>query len=85
MLISEFFKDKQGNIVIAQRPNAPLRIWYAASVVRAVSRGPIRRGAQTVATGALVVWACEELFDGDSPFRRTIGFLTLLGMLSPKI
>jgi len=64
-----------GRITIAQFPNAALWVWLAATVLqrfwdpRVAGHDVLR----WVSTGALVVWAGDEVLRGVNPFRRMLG------------
>jgi hypothetical protein len=77
--MKNFFKDKEGNIVVAQRPNLPLLVWAVASVLSFVpSSELIREIFSLIAFGSLFTWAWLELFHGACPFRRFLGAIVLI-------
>jgi hypothetical protein len=81
-----FFRDKNGEIVIGQPPNVPILIWLAASLSQLVFKtGQINFGLDLLATGALFTWAILELFQGVNYFRRTLGLIVLIGLMVSKI
>jgi hypothetical protein len=64
-----------GRITVAQFPNAALLVWLAASLVQRFWN-PVAGGQDVlrwVSTGALVVWAGDEVLRGVNPFRRMLG------------
>ena len=82
------FRDRRtGRVVIAQAPNAPLVVFLVAAVARRVLdlEGSAGTVVGAVATGALVVWATDEVVRGVNPFRRALGAVvggvTLVGLL----
>jgi hypothetical protein len=80
------FRDQDGNVVIAQPPNLPLIIWFAASLLKLLpTNDKITSGLDFLAFGALFVWAWQELFDGVTYFRRSLGFFVLFGLMASKI
>jgi hypothetical protein len=82
----EFFRDKDGNIVIVQPPNLPISIWSVASILKLIfSTGSINGGLELIATVSLFVWSLAELFQGDSNFRRSLGAIALVGLIVSKI
>ncbi len=84
--LDNFFRDKNGEIVIAQPPNLPILIWGAASLSQLVFKtGQINFGLDVLATGSLFVWAILELFQGVNYFRRTLGLVVLISLLASKI
>jgi hypothetical protein len=81
-----FFRDKDGNIVIAQMPNLPISIWAIASLFRLIfTTGKINLGLDLVATTSLLIWSLLELFQGVNYFRRSLGFIVIVSLLVPKI
>jgi hypothetical protein len=86
-LFDKTFRDIEGNVVIIQPPNLPLLIWLAATLLKLV---PIRSDSisiilDTIAFGALFTWAWLELFEGVNYFRRTLGFVVLIGAIAWKV
>ena len=74
------FRNRQtGEITIAQAPNPPLIIWLVATVINVIfsPSGAIGTALTIVGTGALVVWAGDELLRGVNPFRRMVGAIVL--------
>lgn len=85
-LFDTVFRDEQGEIVIAQPPNLSLSIWIGASLLElAVSEGPIHETLEIVALAAIIVWSLQELLDGVNYFRRGLGLLVLVSVLTSKI
>jgi hypothetical protein len=81
-----FFRDKNGNIVIAQPPNLPISIWAFASGLRLIfPTGSMNGGLDLIATISLFIWAVAEIFQGDSNFRRLLGAIVLVGAIVSKI
>ena len=75
-LIDWLFRSRtSGRITIAQFPNAALWVWLAATVLqrfwdpRIAGHDVLR----WLSTGALVVWAGDEVLRGINPFRRILG------------
>jgi hypothetical protein len=80
------FRDQNGNVVIAQPPNLPLIVWFAASLLKLLpTDDKISSGLEFLAFGALFVWAWQELFDGVNYFRRSLGFCVLIGIMASKV
>ncbi len=69
----KLFKDKQGNVVIAQMPNVAIIGWLAFKALGYVSRGNIQAGSQQLSSAFLFVWAYLEITTGVNYFRRLIG------------
>ncbi len=69
------FRDADGRVVVGQWPNAAITVWAVGTGVRLVVDldRPGDRLLAGVATGALVVWALDELVRGATVFRRLLG------------
>lgn len=81
----KFFRDSEGEIVIAQPPNPPLILWFVASVLQLIVKtGKIHTGLDAIAFGALFTWAWLELFEGVNYFRRTLGFCVLIAAIASR-
>ena len=75
-IVDWLFRDRQhGGYTVAQRPNWPLGIWLAAIALGWVlhPHGTARQALDVVGTGALVVWAVDEVARGVNPWRRILG------------
>jgi len=77
---------RTGNVVIAQRPNLPLAIFFAATAVRIVlhPHGTAGDVVSTIGTLALAWWSTDELLRGDCPFRRALGGV-VLALLAARV
>ena len=85
-LFDKFFRDSNGNIVIAQPPNPPIILWGVASLLKLVfTNGLTNIALDLIAYGSLFTWAWMELFQGVNYFRRTLGFVVLVGFVGFKI
>lgn len=81
----KIFRDDKGDIVIAQPPNLPIIVGVTASLLRLIpSNTYISLGLDLVAFGALFTWAWLELFQGVNYFRKILGLLTLILLISSK-
>ncbi|HEY4946818.1 MAG TPA: hypothetical protein VII19_02895 [Acidimicrobiales bacterium] len=76
-----FTNRSTDRITIAQMPNVPLVVFGVAIVASWVlhSHTQISRILGDVATGALVIWALDELIRGVNPWRRVLGGVVLGG------
>jgi len=82
----QVFRDREGNIVLAQTPNLPLMVWIGASLLKLIlPTGSINVGLDFLAFGALFTWAWEELSQGVNYFRRALGLIVLGGIMASKI
>ncbi len=85
-LFDKIFRDSNGNIVIAQPPNLPIIVWGVASLLKLIfTSGLTNVGLDLIAFGSLFTWAWLELFQGVNYFRRTLGFVMLIGFVGLKI
>jgi hypothetical protein len=77
-----FRSRKTGRITLAQLPNWPIGVWFLASVVTWLvhPQGWVRAVLVIVSSGALALWAGDEVLRGVNPFRRLLG-LAVLGWL----
>ncbi|MEC4817660.1 MAG: hypothetical protein SAK29_30965, partial [Scytonema sp. PMC 1069.18] len=81
-LFDKIFRDSNGNIVLAQKPNPPIIVWIVASLLKFIfTAGEINTGLDVVAFGSLFTWAWLELFQGVNYFRRTLGLVVLIGVI----
>lgn len=89
MFLSKVFKDKNGDIIVTQKPNLPIIIWFASIAFNFVYSRIEGNGLQIVSwlgSAALVVWALMEIFGGVNLFRRMLGaaalVVTLIGFVA---
>ena len=86
--MNRFFRDPEtGRQTVVQLPNAPLWGWLAATLVRIVLHPSGTTGSVVSAVGtlSLAIWAVLELARGDSPFRRVLGGLVLVGVAVSQV
>lgn len=85
-LVDKTFRDGDGNIVIAQKPNLPLIVWIVTSLLALIfTSGEINTVLEVLANGSLFTWAWLELFQGVNYFRRTLGLVVLIGLVASKV
>lgn len=72
--------DPHGQVVLAQFPNPALAVWFVAALLRwtGLVDGESADTARDIGTGALLVWALDEIVRGASPFRRLLGAAVLV-------
>lgn len=75
---NRYFRDRNGRIVLGQRPNLPIIIWAVAWLLQWPLSGRPAQYAWVAGTVALVVWAVLELGWGVTYFRRTLGLIVLV-------
>lgn len=76
-----FFKDKQGRIVIVQAPNSPLIGWLIFTFLSWIWSGnqpTILHLFEVLSFGFIFTWAWLEIISGVNYFRRTLGALVLI-------
>jgi hypothetical protein len=72
-----------GGITVAQFPNPALWTWLVATVLGLLWR-PTVGGVDVLtvlSTGALLVWAADEVLRGVNPFRRLLGSGVLVAVV----
>jgi hypothetical protein len=84
-LFDRTFRDSEGKIVIAQKPNLPILVGLTATLLQSLTSGKLHTGLDLVAFGALFTWAWQELFQGVNYFRRALGGVVLVSLLTFKI
>ncbi len=70
-----FRNRNTGGITVVQFPNMALAVFLLASVVRLIVKpsGSAATVFDVVGSGALLVWALDELIRGVNPWRRMLG------------
>jgi hypothetical protein len=79
-----FFRNcKTGELAIVQFPNLPLAIFLVASLVRLAFHPHGAGGTALSVIGGVSLgwWSLDEIVRGDSPFRRVLGGVVLVGLL----
>lgn len=75
-----FFKDKNGRVVIAQMPNLPLIGWFVFMLLDMLWKSHYSTDHSifgTLSFGFIFTWAWLEISSGVNYFRRTLGLLVL--------
>ena len=76
------FKDKDGKVVLAQKPNLPIIVWFFSFILAKLAIYPlVTELVQYISFGALFTWAWLEIFSGDNLFRRILGTVVMVGLL----
>lgn len=82
MNLKNIFETSDGEIVIAQKPNALIIIWLACWIgAQFVTNQQSSNYISNIGTVALVLWALSELFKGVNTFRKLLGLVVLLGII----
>jgi len=85
-LFDKTFRDDEGNIVIAQKPNLPILLWFGATLLKfIVPEGNLYLILDTLAFGSIFTWAWLELFQGVNYFRRFLGLVVLLVIFASRL
>lgn len=81
-----WFRDENGDLVVAQPPNPPIIAWVVARVLEIlVHGGRPERLFDALAFGALFTWSWLELFHGDAYFRRILGAVVLAVLVISRV
>ena len=79
------FRNREtGEITVFQAPNPALGTFFVVFFVNRLFNPPGTAGTALTAigTGALAIWAVDELARGVNPFRRILGAAFLVGILA---
>lgn len=80
---SWWLRSPDGRLALWQFPNPALAVWLITLVLKQFDLSPAHaRTVADIGTGALLVWALDEVLRGASPFRRTLGSGVLFGQLT---
>jgi len=72
-VVDWLFRDSTtGQQTVAQPPNPAIATW-ALALITAVAWDERAVELRWIGSGALIVWAADELVRGSSPFRRVLG------------
>ena len=78
----KFWEDKHGRVVVWQKPNLWLSIWFATMVINwFLPNGWLIKALGWASLGSLIIWATLEASRGVNYFRRLIGMLVLLSIV----
>jgi hypothetical protein len=81
--MKNFFTDKDGKIVIMQMPNVPILTWGSARLLMLVPAfSGVSELLSMIAFGALFTWAWLEICSGVNVFRRSLGVVVMVVLLS---
>lgn len=73
-----FFCDANGEVVIGQLPNLPLKLWFGFQLGAIVTRfvlEPLHPYFVVAALVSILWFSVWEIVDGVCPWRRTLGFV----------
>lgn len=81
LLLHKSIRDKNGRIVIWQRPNLPVISWFLCVVAAHVFHSaPLHTGFSSLGSAFLFAWAYLEIVQGASYFRRFLGFVVVVAI-----
>lgn len=81
-LWEKFWRDKHGDVVIWQAPNAFLIGWALLTLVSLfLNSGNVADIFSWLGTASIVIWTLLEIFKGVNYFRRTLGAVVLILIL----
>ena len=80
MKLDRFFKNCEGKWVLYQHPNLLLWLWIITQVVGIVIFKRENQAVNSLSNLLLFTWAYQEIFDGESPFRRVLGGVVVVGI-----
>ncbi len=81
--LDQFIRNKDGKVALIQVPNLPLTAWALFAILGfVVAKGTPHTGFQALSRAALFTWAYLEIRSGDSPARRTLGFIVMLMLIA---
>lgn len=84
--MQSIFKDKDGNVVIGQKPNAPILTWITLKLILLFKLPIIVEGLLSlIAFGALFTWAWLEIFSGVNTFRKALGIVVMILLLAHSL
>jgi hypothetical protein len=79
---TSLFKDRDGNIVIWQRPNIALAGWLVFKLASALApAGTIKVGFDRISSAFIFAWAFLEITCGRSFFRRGLGVIIMIAIV----
>jgi hypothetical protein len=85
-LFDKTFRDDEGQLAIAHKPNLPILVWLTAMGLRFLPlNDTLQAGVDALAYGVLFTWAWLELFQGVNYFRRALGLVVLLGAIATQL
>ena len=80
--MQNMFKDSNGKIVIAQKPNLPSIVWFVSYIASYLPlHDSLLAFFSLISFGALFTWAWLEIFSGVNLFRRLLGIVVMIVIL----
>ncbi len=83
---NRIWKDKDGKLVLYQKPNTPIIVWAVSWLLtKVLPYGQWNFAAELIAYGAIFTWAWLELFQGTTYFRRLLGLVVLVAVVLNRL
>lgn len=77
--LDNFFKNKEGKVVLMQAPNPPLYAWLFFAVSSKIVEDPsLSENLGHLGDASGFVWAYLELRSGESAFRKWLGGIVIV-------
>lgn len=88
-LIDKCFRNKQGNILLWQKPNLPLYLWVISFILLSIFNyvnitGKLINILELLKFGFIFVWAWLELLEGENYFRKFLGLTIIIIVIVGK-
>lgn len=81
--MNSFWRNKDGKIIILQKPNFPLIVWFVSYLATKLPVSPYALNILSIVSFcALFVWALMEIFSGVNLFRRFLGVVVVVVLIS---
>lgn len=81
----KFFKDDDGQVVLGQKPNPPIILWFVFTVLTHFLHGSAQSICSIIALISLVIWGLLEIFRGATYARRLLGLVVLLVVVISRV
>ena len=85
-LFDRLFRDSTGEIVIMQSPNLPIIVWVSATLLKFFFKtGQTKVALDILAFVSLLYWSFLEITQGADYFRRDLGVIVLIALITSVI
>lgn len=79
-------KDSHGRIILWQKPNLPLTVWFLAYLTnKIINTGDAATAIGLLSFGALFTWAWLELFQGVNYLRKGLGLVVIIFIVAERV
>lgn len=83
--IKKCFYDDNGTLTLFQLPNLPFIVWFGSLAMSSITTGTANRVFELVSFDALFTWAWLEIFKGDNYFRRLLGLIVMIVIITNRV